>query len=382
MNHPAGAPPASPAQLAGHAPLIGIQYLRAIGAMMIVYFHNVIQIPAYTPYLNRYFWGLANLTNGVDLFFVVSGFIMLVTGRRATSGDFLARRAIRIAPLYWVLTLLLAAIVAVRPELFRSTVLTPVYLVKSLLFIPYKINGYFFPLLVPGWSLNFEMFFYLAFALGLFAPHRWRTAIMGLSFLIVYFGGNWIRHGMDPITRSESVLTFYTSLHLFEFWAGMLIADLHLRGWLKISPIIGWIVAIVSLMWLLSGLPLDLVSGSEADAWLNAILPSATLLLAVVSLENTASLPKSPRLVLLGDASYSLYLTHIFTLGVARLIWERLGLQRESIAFVGAYAVLAMTLSVLAAVATYRWVEIPMYTRMLAWYRQWKSARVERLQTT
>jgi exopolysaccharide production protein ExoZ len=382
MNHPAGAIPASTAQSGGKAPLIGIQYLRAIGAMLIVYFHNVIQIPAYTPYLTRYFLGGIHLTNGVDLFFVVSGFIMLVTSRKAAPVDFLVRRVIRIAPLYWALTLLVAGFVAVRPELFRSTVLNAQYLVKSLLFVPYLCNGYFFPLLVPGWSLNFEMFFYLAFALILFVPHHRRVTIMGLSFLTLYFLGIWILHSMDPTNRNSSVINFYTSLHLFEFWSGMFVADLHLRGYLKFWPVIGWLLLAASFVALLWGLPLNLASGSSAEFLLDSLLPSVTLLLAVVSLENTSSLPKSSRLTQLGDASYSLYLTHIFSLGLARLLWARAGLQRESIVFVAGYAVFAMTLCVLIAVATYRWVENPTHNWLLAWYRNRRSARVARLQTT
>ena len=372
---PGGSPPPI-------APLIGIQYLRAIGAVLIAYYHNVNQIPAYAPYFTRYFLGGIHLTNGVDLFFVVSGFIMLVTSRKATPGDFLVRRVIRIAPLYWALTLLIAGLVLVRPELFRSTVLTAQYLTKSLLFVPYKVNGYFFPLLVPGWSLNFEMFFYLAFALVLFAPHRRRVTIMGLFFLAFYLLGIWILHSIDPTIHGNSVLYFYASLRIFEFWAGMLVADLYLRGYLKFSPLIGWPLFAVSFVALLWGLPLDLRPGSSAELLLGSLLPSVTLLLAAVSLENSSGLPKFSWLTLLGDASYSLYLTHIFSLGIARLLWAKAGLERESIALVAAYAVFAMALAVSIAVVTYRYVENPTHTRLLAWYRRWKSALASRLQTT
>ena len=74
--------------------LIGVQYLRAIAALMVAYYHALDQIPQYLPYLNRYLLGKAHLANGVDLFFVISGFLIttLLLRERQRSGSISLRR--------------------------------------------------------------------------------------------------------------------------------------------------------------------------------------------------------------------------------------------------------------------------------------------------
>src|ERR1019366_2869669 len=140
-----------------------IQYLRGIAALMVVWHHGVGQLATLETYFPFRFG-----TSGVDLFFVISGFIMVVTtaGRDVTPTEFIARRFVRVVPLYWVLTLALAATALVAPSLFRSVTLTAVSLIQSLLFIPHfspSHAGMIWPVLVPGWTLNYEMFFYVVF---------------------------------------------------------------------------------------------------------------------------------------------------------------------------------------------------------------------------
>src|SRR5262249_15244130 len=91
-------------QLCPRMHLRSIQYLRAVAALMVAYFHTVDQIPAYRPLFERYLLGNLNLASGVDIFFVISGFIMLVSNRNSRPVSFAVRRVIRIVPLYWFLT--------------------------------------------------------------------------------------------------------------------------------------------------------------------------------------------------------------------------------------------------------------------------------------
>ena len=110
---------------------------------------------------------------------MISGFIMVLTSSNAAPRDFAVRRIIRIVPLYWTLTGALMLLALWKPEAFRATAASLEYLVKSLLFIPYPNpgqGGQLFPLLVPGWSLNLEMFFYAVFTATLFPPRRRRIA--------------------------------------------------------------------------------------------------------------------------------------------------------------------------------------------------------------
>ena len=88
--------------------LQSVQYLRAIAALMVAYLHLPEQIAAYSPLLTGPSWiGVTNFGFGVDIFFVISGFIMVATSQRLGPITFLWRRLIRIVPLYWIATMAL-----------------------------------------------------------------------------------------------------------------------------------------------------------------------------------------------------------------------------------------------------------------------------------
>ena len=156
----------------------GIQALRGFAAALVVVLHATGQpfgMEASKPWV----WMRGHA--GVDIFFVISGFVMAIsaTGQgRPTAGEFLRRRILRIVPLYWIFTLvMLAKILAVKvhPGLGRDVVhlQTPIgYVLASLFFIPYRNSqGDIAPVLAVGWTLSFEMLFYLLFALAL----KWKV---------------------------------------------------------------------------------------------------------------------------------------------------------------------------------------------------------------
>lgn len=351
-------------------PLLGIQYLRAIGALLIVFFHMTIQIPQYRQYFSGFPLGKLNLANGVDLFFVVSGLIMMMSSRRATPGDFIVRRMIRIIPMYWLLTCLLALVAYRLPALFHNTTLTLPFFLNSLAFIPYANpaqNGQFFPLLVPGWSLNFEMFFYAVFACTLFLPYRARLATIGAAFgaLLV----------IAPAIGSPT-LSFFADLRLLEFWLGMAIASLFLDVELKVPPALAACIAAGGFVWLLLGLP-PVAGGPKILFLLDSVLPAATVVFGVVALDLANRVERWAGFELLGDASYSIYLSHIFSLGIARAVWVKAGLARETPLAAAAFAILSCLLAVVVAVYVYRWVELPMLVRLQKAYQARRTRRLQ-----
>lgn len=148
-------------------PLLGIQMLRAAAAIAVVVYHMVhaegvhgggvavLGGPAHFGYA------------GVDVFFVISGFIMATItagkfGRAKFAVEFLCRRAVRIVPLYWLCTLAVAAVLALHPNALSSEFENK-SLIDSLLMIP-QAGG---PLLAVGWTLSYEIFFYAMAAIGL-----------------------------------------------------------------------------------------------------------------------------------------------------------------------------------------------------------------------
>ena len=113
---------------------------------------------------------------GVDIFFVISGFIMVHTTMDrddVTPWSFMAGRISRIVPAYWVATFAVFGIALVAPSLLRTPHLPVGELLQSLAFIPFvKDSGLTQPLLFVGWTLNYERFFYLVFAMGLGSSPR------------------------------------------------------------------------------------------------------------------------------------------------------------------------------------------------------------------
>jgi exopolysaccharide production protein ExoZ len=142
---------------------LGVQILRGLAALVVMLQHDSVAMAerAFDPSL-RFDWGPC----GVDVFFAISGFVMvLVTagswGRSGAAEPFLIRRLIRVVPPYWMSTAFKVLLLLAMPTLALSTVLTPWHVISSFLFIPDSALG---PVVMVGWTLCFEMLFYLLFA--------------------------------------------------------------------------------------------------------------------------------------------------------------------------------------------------------------------------
>jgi peptidoglycan/LPS O-acetylase OafA/YrhL len=160
--------------------LLNVQGLRAYGALAVAFYHTGFTLGH----------GRSIGSFGVGIFFVISGFIMAMICH-TNPEHFLARRVARIVPLYWLLTLVIFFIASVAPRMLGAATANPVFLVKSLLFIPYFHHDAFFPILFLGWSLNYEIHFYvlIAAALLISRPHGPLIAsavIVGVMLLIHY----------------------------------------------------------------------------------------------------------------------------------------------------------------------------------------------------
>jgi exopolysaccharide production protein ExoZ len=296
-----------------------LQQLRAIAALMVVFYHA--RFPHY-PAWNGYAFG----TLGVDLFFVISGFVIYWVTRNETSfRRYLLRRIVRVVPLYWMLTALMAATVLLAPQLFRQTTFELVHFLQSLAFVP-AFNpsrpDEVQPLLTPGWTLNYEIFFYLLFGLVFFLFGRRSPALILLSalFLALVTGGALLA------PTSPAGLT-YTSPRLLEFLAGIWIGVWINRG--SAVPGKPAAVAFLAAGWLC------LVFEPRLYGW-GALLGASMVVLGAVALERVARV-RNRTMEFLGDASYSIYLTHVLTLGALRQLWLRIpalnGMPLEPAAF-------------------------------------------------
>jgi exopolysaccharide production protein ExoZ len=360
--------------MVGNGTLSSIQYLRGIAATMVVYHHARDRLPSFVEALPSPI-GQA----GVDLFFVISGFIMVVTtwSKPATPGLFLARRLVRIAPIYWIYTTALALIVLVFPSALRLEV-TPSHYLYSILFIPHSnpVDGRVEPLLQLGWTLNYEMFFYCVFAATLMvsAPLRAGVTVAVLSGLVAV---GWM------VSPASPVLLTYTSPLLLEFALGAVIGQLFLDGSLKqIGTRVGWMLIAVGIAIAVVAtefvLPRPVFAFGDAGLRLGTYGVAASLVVLAAAAREYQSKPKE-RMPLarfgkaMGDASYTLYLSHLFTIGIVRIVWLRCGFGTEGVYWALAFVAVAMPASLAAGWLAYVVVEHPMTRTAQKWLQAARS---------
>ncbi len=320
----------------GRTDLASIQYLRAAAAIAVLVFHAADRTGV------RFGAGAA----GVDVFFVISGFIMWVIGARnaATPWDFLRRRAQRIAPLYWLVTLGLAAAFLVAPGLFRNLQPTPSHVALSLAFVPHtNPGGNVAPLVEPGWTLNFEVFFYVVFAACLAAPRALRLGVLSSALIgLTLFGAVLAPTG--PIAQT------YTSPLLLEFLAGVWIGWAWCRG-LCPGPRLAFALLAAGAC-ALAGLELLAIDVAPARALLWGA-PAVAIVWGGLGLERAGKVPNWRAARLLGDASYSIYLVHGLAIALALRLASGFGLS-------GAATLLGLVAAGLAAgLVCYGLVERP-----------------------
>jgi exopolysaccharide production protein ExoZ len=270
-----------------------IQGLRAIAAMAVVFFHSGFVFPGLQPFGSF----------GVAIFFVISGYLMAMLCDKQPE-TFLRRRLIRIVPPYWAFTLLLFAVALRYPVLLKTTRPDGVELLKSLLFIPFtKSSGIMEPVLFLGWTLNYEMFFYVVVGLSLLVTRRyaWLLSCGVLTAIVI----------ACQLFGTGDVAWFYSRGLIFEFVAG--IACYLLSSRVPWSPAIHVRLALVAVIVAsLSGM--IYIQGTNLQ--LPAPLAFAMGTLAFVMVLSATSLSKIGwdirirAVVMLGDASYLLYLVH------------------------------------------------------------------------
>ncbi len=325
-----------------------IQYLRAVAAILVVFHHAFTQIDIYSPFFDNIKFG----AQGVDIFFVISGFIIwyVTADSKMSKTDFLLRRLIRVAPIYWVVTLAIILLALVAPQLFKSTQFGLSEVVKSLLFIPHYNLAFpdsIFPILVPGWTLNYEMFFYIVFFFVLFSKSRMLLLTCLFTGLVIvgYF-----------VQSTNPLFVTYTNTMLLEFLLGAIIANVFLQNTqLSFSPSI-------AILMMSSGAVLLVIFTSiipqESFRGIIFGIPAAMIVFSALMLERSRKMIKNRIFHELGDASYSIYLTHLFTLGIYRVIWNKMISPEASIGEAAAFIISATVLSCIVGLWVYRHIEI------------------------
>ena len=284
--------------------LVHIQILRFFAALAVVAFHAWGVAPdGFKVPDNAIAFALSYCGHGVDLFFVISGFIIFYATHRATltPAEFLRRRVERIAPLYFFVTFAVIVLAMTFPATFGTEGwYTPRHILKSLAFIAFTDGE--MPVVYMGWSLEYEMYFYLAVALLMaLTCDVWRNIVMIFSALAIL--------GRIPgVDATLGNYAFFVDPMILEFVLGVIAASLFVNG--RVSwPISVAAACAVAAVFVAEPANRVIVSG----------IPSACLVTAAAFVSRKRINPSWPELALarLGDASYSIYLAQVQTVSLA-----------------------------------------------------------------
>lgn len=315
--------------------LHSIQMLRGVALLLVVAFH-------FRQYLNNVYaqadigdrlFGLGEV--GVDIFFVISGFIIVYSSRnkeKNTPVEFSIKRVFRLYPVYLCVLLFLLI-------LDVSTQYTISQVVKSIFLIPNDYNfigpWYGYSINLPAWTLTYEVLFYAIFAASISVSHKHRTAVcIALMIVIVcasqlYFRGHL---QLDPITRDSGEnsiirnLTFLSNPIVYDFIYGMLIAELYSRvsdniASNKTFSLLMLCVLCISVATIISGYN----RGAGVERW---GLVSFALVGSLVMLSRGRDLSVSRFWLVMGEMSYSLYLNHMVVKKLAGIYLRDFGIYK------------------------------------------------------
>ena len=326
-----------------------MQALRAAACLLVVVYHALDSWAARLLPVRSADSLWPNGAAGVDLFFVISGFVMARSSARlagaADARRFAWRRLRRVVPLYWLMTgakLLILAVsgAAVLPGLWQ--------LAASLLFIPARdMAGVVRPVLGVGWTLEFEMLFYALFTVAIWRRPRGSALALLLPPLAALAGAGLFRGAAWPAPCALA------NGLVLEFCLGVAVA-----GWAGCRPRAGAALLAIGLTLLLT-LP-------QPGPWRFAVwgVPAAACLAGAVALEPVAGGRVPAWLLAVGEASFSIYLLHPFLVPVLAR-----GLSGYAPTQAGLPALIAACLLVSASggLLLHRWVDWPWQGYLTAW---------------
>jgi peptidoglycan/LPS O-acetylase OafA/YrhL len=318
--------------------LASIQVMRGLAALSVVFYHSINAAHRADPSIAR----IPFLQAGVDLFFIISGFVMVhVTrdkvGKPGAAREFLRNRIIRVVPLYWTYTTFMIVLLALFPSWFRSEHLNLSQALASYFFWPDRRG----PFVQVGWTLNFEMFFYVCFALGF--DRAWKR--YGLLIPGLFLGGLW--GVIHPTQVRTGLVALAGSPFLLEFLSGMLVGYAY-HGRYRPPAWLGPVGLAVCLI-LFAGFRV------HAHRMIEWGLPLLFLFITGLGFEQRLRTGTRP-LLWLGDVSYSLYLSHFFTVSIMEKLW----VTRFHAAQPRLFIPVTAAVCVIVVYPLWRWLEQPL----------------------
>ena len=328
--------------------LYSLQGLRGVAVVGVVLFHMMsveakysggdILLPSFLDFFQL----------GVDLFFIISGFVMVIVSRgrfqnAVQSQRFLFNRLSRIYPTYWLYFFLTLAVYLVQPGMVNSTHGSSNLLLSFLLLPNDKVL-----LVMVAWSLVFELWFYLVFTFLMMLRERWLPLLLAAwALILLVFNAGW------DWRDYSSALKIMLHPYALEFIIGAALALLfYSRHSARIPTklVLGILALIV-----LPGIALigwQRLYESEGVLRMLALgVVFGGLVFGLALLERRGLIRMPTFWVAVGDMSYTLYLSHLLVLGVIGRLWQWLGAWPESL-----LDNLGFVILMLSAVLCYGWV--------------------------
>jgi exopolysaccharide production protein ExoZ len=345
--------------------LNGIQVMRGVAALLVVFAHAADVVRLSPTVGESRIAGLAHVQDfgaiGVDLFFVISGFVMALSAGRLTgltgARNFLALRWARVAPPYLVVT---AVPIAWFTTIGDRSLVTWRGVLNAVLFVPVAdSSSYSTPPLPVGWTLSFEFTFYLAVAVMIVAGLARRLESLAVVLVMLGLAG--------ALARPEPyLLSWFSNPILIEFALGIAVHALWKRGWLARTRPVQLLLAAVGG----AALALQLVVGygqvSESDQVLDGNggllrvalwgLPCVLVFAAFVSAGGGRGGRVHQAAMRIGDASYSIYLVHLLVF----LVVERVLARTPDMPIADVVLVCCVVCALLVGLGYHRWAERPL----------------------
>jgi len=323
----------------------GVQFLRFFAALLVVITHATGSIAERMLDIGSGQYWRPGLS-GVDIFFVISGFVMAISSERIVGQDdawksFIIKRIVRVVPLYWIATTAKIAAAVIFTKLALHSRLDISYLIACYFFIPaLNADGEILPILTVGWTLSYEMFFYIIFALAL----RFKLLpiiFVAFTFLILSAVSLYRTPEWAPITAFANPL-------ILEFLMGMGIAVVYRR--------LGSVNVLIPIIMIIVGMIALLTMDSSVMKWRFIFwgIPATFIVAGFVFSEHYLGRYIPSLFVKFGDSSYSLYLFHPFVIPLIVVLLTEAGANMPSLALI-----VCILISLLIGVLAYKFIERP-----------------------
>lgn len=330
--------------------------MRGFAAIAIVFIHMNGIIRLYGMRGENLFASTEMANAGVDVFFVISGLIMaFITHNKASTelktSDFFIKRVTRIYPIYWIYLILLLIGNALTQGSLPETMSNPGLgtLLQSFTLLP----SHELPVLIIAWTLKFEIFFYIVFTLLIASgKHLEKHYLYLFSIVMVVLG--------SILNPQQAILKLMTDPLLLEFTIGVFIGTLYLKKQ-KLNPVLFLSISVILIILELTGYSLAEIFnmyGTRFGRLVRFGLPASFIVTGFLFANDWIS-KYSPRILSrIGDASYSLYLSHILVLSLAAKVWSLLHLS--TYLYDPVFAVYLTLVCLAWSLISYRYLEQPL----------------------